>query len=971
MAFVERKRPQFTEREALEIAQSLYRVSGDLKELPSERDQNFHIRDDSGKEFVLKIASTLEPQDTLEMQNKAMEHVAARTDFAFTQRICRSLQDNQMVAVVDASGEPHFVRMLTYLPGIPLALFQPHSISLLRNLGKTLGFMSQALRGFDHAASRRDLRWDFDRVEWVLTHFGKFIPKGKQSELVHYFLDLWRADVKPVIHSLRKSVVYHDANEYNVLVVRETPQGKQQVRLIDFGDMLYTYTFSEVAIGAAYAMLEKPDPLSTASEVVRGFHEVFPLTEEEIKLLFHFMTMRLCLSVCICAYQQQEEPENQYLKISEIPAWKTLEKLKEIHPRFAGYRLREVCDLEPHPDAGAVRIWLKEQSTGSEPVSGFDSRGGYGEVRFHDPKAFRILGNEGYEWRSIHLGLDYFVSPGTSVYSPYEGVIHSFRDNAVSGDYGPTIVVEHRAGEIPFFALYGHLSSDSLLGLYPGKSVPKGSCIGRVGTFEENGNWPPHVHSQLILDLLDQHGTFPGLCTPHNKMTWLSLCPPFDRKLEDSSSEQEGLIERRRKHISNSLSVSYQSALNIVRGKGQYLYDAFGRAYLDCVNNVAHVGHSHQKVVEAAFKQMNELNTNTRYLHQNLADYAERLCAKFPEPLSVCFFVCSGSEANDLALRLARAYTGSKNTVVLEGAYHGNLSSLIEISPYKFDGPGGSGAPPFVRKTMLPDLYRGVYKRGIPDAGEKYGNDVRAQIASFENSQPVTFIVESSPGCAGQIILPQNYLERAFHYVRDTNGVCIADEVQVGFGRVGSHFWCFQTQNVIPDIVTLGKPIGNGHPLAAVITTPKIAAVFENGMEYFNTFGGNPVSCAVGMAVLDVIEEENLQFHALEVGAYLKTALGSLMGRHSLIGDVRGLGLFLGIELVTDRKTLIPAAREASYVTERMKERGILLSTDGPDHNVIKIKPPMVFANEDADWLVQNLDVVLSEIETIDEHGRR
>lgn len=236
------------------------------------------------------------------------------------------------------------------------------------------------------------------------------------------------------------------------------------------------------------------------------------------------------------------------------------------------------------------------------------------------------------------------------------------------------------------------------------------------------------------------------------------------------------------------------------------------------------------------------------------------------------------------------------------------------------------------------------------------------QIASFENSQPVTFIVESAPGCAGQVILPQNYLERAFQYVRDTDGICIADEVQVGFGRVGSHFWCFETQNVIPDIVTLGKPIGNGHPLAAVITTSKVAAAFENGMEYFNTFGGNPVSCAVGMAVLDVIEQEDLQLHAHEVGSYLKSSLTSLMDRHSLIGDVRGLGLFLGVELVEDRTTLVPAARKATYVIERLKERGILLSTDGPHHNVLKIKPPMVFMKEDADWLVHNLDVVLSEI---------
>ncbi|HMD82030.1 MAG TPA: phosphotransferase, partial [Anaerolineales bacterium] len=323
-----------------------------------------------------------------------------------------------MAAVVDSLGEPHFVRMLTYLPGVPFALFRPHSTLLLGNLGKTLGYMSRALQGFDHPASRRNLRWDFDRSEWTLTHFGKFVTQQKKLGVLHCFLDLWRKDVKPFLGSLRKSVVYHDANEYNILVARETPFGDPQVRLIDFGDMLYTYTLAEVAIGGAYSMLEKPDPLSATAEVVRGFHEIFPLTEEEIMLLFCFMAMRLCMSVCICAYQQQEEPENQYLKISEIPAWQTLEKLKDIHPRFAAYTLREACNLEPHPDAGKVRLWLKEQSSGLEPVSDYDLCGGYGEARFHDPKTFRTLGNEGYEWRSIHLGLDYFVSPGTTVISP-------------------------------------------------------------------------------------------------------------------------------------------------------------------------------------------------------------------------------------------------------------------------------------------------------------------------------------------------------------------------------------------------------------------------------------------------------------------------------------------------------------------------------------------------------------------------
>jgi 4-aminobutyrate aminotransferase-like enzyme len=316
-----------------------------------------------------------------------------------------------------------------------------------------------------------------------------------------------------------------------------------------------------------------------------------------------------------------------------------------------------------------------------------------------------------------------------------------------------------------------------------------------------------------------------------------------------------------------------------------------------------------------------------------------------------------------LALRLARTHTQRKDLIVVDAAYHGNTTSLIEISPYKFDGPGGMGAPPYVHKVPMPDVYRGEYKRNDPYAGEKYAQYVEQAIWEIHKNQDnvAAFICESLLGCGGQIVLPENYLKEAYRHVRNAGGVCIADEVQVGFGRVGSHFWGFETQGVIPDIVTLGKPIGNGHPLAAVVTTPEIAASFNNGMEYFNTFGGNPVSCAIGLAVLDVIEEERLQENARKVGMHLMSGLRRLMEKHTLIGDVRGLGLFVGIELVLDREKLVPAAAQASYIANRMKERGILLSTDGPFHNVLKIKPPMVFTEENADFLVGTLDEILGE----------
>ena len=354
------------------------------------------------------------------------------------------------------------------------------------------------------------------------------------------------------------------------------------------------------------------------------------------------------------------------------------------------------------------------------------------------------------------------------------------------------------------------------------------------------------------------------------------------------------------------------------------------------------------------------LNTNTRYLHDSLTEYARRLAATLPDPLGVCFFVCTGSEANELALRMARTHTGRQGMVVLEGGYHGNTSSLVQLSSYKFDGPGGVGPPPWVASVPMPDGYRGRYRSSDPDCGARYAEEVGRAVEAL-GGRPAGFLFESILSCGGQIVLPEGFLRGAFERVRAAGGVCIADEVQVGFGRAGSSFWAFEEHGVVPDIVTLGKPIGNGHPLAAVVTTPEIADSFNNGMEYFNTFGGNPVSCRIGLAVLDVIEEEGLREHARRVGERLLAGLKGLVERHPIVGDARGTGLFQGIELVTDRESLDPAPRHATYLVERMRARGILLSTDGPLHNVVKIKPPLVFDEADADRLVETLDEVLEE----------
>ncbi len=1008
-------------QDASRVAYELYCLHATAQALPGELDDNFYLQDETGREFVLKIAYAGEQKTNLELQNAALAHLAVRDSSLLLPRVYRTSTGESIAAIIAQDGTGRFVRLLNYIPGKVFAKAKPHTPALLHSLGDLLGRVDSALQDFSHPAAHRVLKWDLQRASWIRDYLH-YIEQPARRAIVEGFLDGFEMEVLPILPELRTSIIHGDANDYNVLF-SEPVAGRptRVISVIDYGDMVHTYTVCELAIAAAYAMMGKADPLAAAAQVVAGYHQAFPLSEQELAVLYPLICARLCISVVNSAYQRQAEPHNDYLTISEQPAWALLEQLVDVHPRLARYTFRHACNLPPCPQTCAIVQWLESNPDKLGRVVGPDLRvankviydlsigsrelgslvdlsdvewftellfermhiahssvgiGRYNEARpIYVGDQYRIEGNDGPEWRTVHIGLDVFMEVGSPILAPLDGIVHSFRNNDTPLDYGPTIILQHtvtaHAGEqLTFYTLYGHLSEDSLDGLYNGKPIAQGTPFASIGSYEVNGGWPPHLHFQIITDLLDREGEFPGVARPSQRDIWLSLSPDPNlvtripaEDIPGHGLSHEQILEVRARHVGRSLSISYNSPLKIVRGSMQYLYDESGRAYLDAVNNVCHVGHSHPRVVKAGQQQMAVLNTNTRYLHEDLVRYAERLCATLPAPLSVCYFVCSGSEANELALRLARTHTGHRDIVVVEAAYHGNTTALIDISPYKFDGPGGTGAPPYVHILPIPDVYRGEYRGSDQQAGEKYARHAAEAIRQVQQngSNVSAFICESLLSCGGQIVLPDNYLKEAYHHVRNVGGVCIADEVQVGFGRVGTHFWGFETQGVVPDIVTLGKPIGNGHPLAAVITTPEIAASFDNGMEYFNTFGGNPVSCAIGLAVLDVLEEEKLQENALKVGTHLMEGLRGLKEKHPLIGDVRGLGLFVGIELVQDRASLEPAAVQASYIANRMRDRGILISTDGPLYNVLKIKPPLVFSQANADYLVATLDDILEE----------
>lgn len=1039
-----------TEADAVRFALELYGLDVGAKALPGEYDDNFHLTttekgfselgssesalqraaaglvDGSsststsppscGSGFVLKVMHPAREESLIDLQCRALQHLAQRAPQLNLPRVCLTKNGEPFTAITSADGASRLVWLLTFVPGTMLAEARPHSAELLASLGTLLGEMDGGLADFSHPSAQRELKWDFARAGWIRDCLD-VIADSERRALVEKFLSLYDAEVVPAMGRLRRSVIYGDANDYNVLVSEPWQVSRCAVGVIDFGDMHETFTASEVAIAAAYAILGKKEPLRAAAAVVAGYHRAFPLTELEIGLLYALIGTRLAVSVINSAQRATVKPDDSYVTISEAPAWEALARLAQIHPRFAHYTFREACGLPPVPKAGAVRKWLAAHASSAASLLDVNLRGApcqvfdlgvgstflgadpgaaaterlsekiFGELkkarnsvgvgRYNEPRLlydsplFGTGGNPTDERRTIHLGFDLFAAAGSAVYAPLEGIVHALANNIAEKDYGPVVILRHGPGEgQEFFTLYGHLTKESLAKLRVGQPIARGERLARIGAVPENGGWPPHLHFQVIVDLLDRGTDFPGVALATERGVWTNLSPDpnlllrltGERLVEEEKDVAETLAARETL-LGRNLSVSYQRPLKMVRGWKQYLYDETGRAYLDVYNNVPLVGHSHPRVARAAQEQLGLLNTNTRYLHDNVVRYAERLTELLPAPLRVCYFLNSGSEANELALRLARTHTNREDVIVLEHAYHGHTSSLIDISPYKFDGPGGRGRKPWVHVAPIADDYRGPYRRGEADAGLKYARHVGDTIvgARKQGREIAAFIAESLSSGAGQIVFPPEYLKEAYLFVRASGGVCIADEVQVGFGRLGTHFWGFETQSVVPDIVVLGKPIGNAFPLAAVVTTPEIAARFANGMEFFSTFGGNPVACAAGLAVLDVLREERLAENALRVGSHLSKRLRSLQERHPLIGDVRGSGLFWGVDLVRDRESRVPATRQADYAVNRLRERGILAGADGPGHNVIKLRPPLIFSEADANLFVETLDSILFE----------
>lgn len=992
--------------QAERILFELFNIKGVASSLPGEVDFNFRIKVENEERYILKISRSIENENYLGFQQELLQYAEANAQNLIVPKVIKDIKGKTISEITDEFGKRRKVRLLTWVSGRIWSRVNPQLDDLRYSLGEECGKLTKALQGFDHPDAHLEFVWDIGQSLWTKDFIHLF--KGEEKKIISSFQQMFEVS-QSSYSKLRKAIVHNDANDNNIIVSFELISPKVKAT-IDYGDAIHTQIINDLAVACSYAIMNHNDPLDAALPIIKGYHSTFPLQTEELTHLYNAIAMRLVISVTKSAINKIKEPDNKYLLISEKPAWEVLKKWHKINNEFACYSFNEACGFVAHPkqekfinwaaknnfslsdlfptinkkevhklDLSVSSKWIGHQEEFNDlelfeyKINKLQSEnslkiiaGGYLEPRpLYTSTVFDKTGNSGRESRTIHLGIDFWLPAQTPVHALFDGEVVVSYNNYGNKLYGGLIILKHKAEDFEFYTLYGHLRINSVSIRKIGDKIKKDDCIGCLGNRQENGNWVPHLHFQVMLSLLNYKIDFPGVAFYNEIEVWKSICPDpnllFKSEVLKNNEilTNDELIKYRKQHLGKSLSLQYKVPIKMVRGAGQYLMDQFGRKYLDTVNNVAHVGHEHYSVVKAGQEQMSLINTNSRYLHENINELTKELIETLPPKLNVLHFVNSGSEANELAVRMAKAVTGGKDFIASEAGYHGNSNMCIDISSYKFDGKGGQGAPEHTHIFPLPDAFRGKYRGD--NTGQLYAEEVQKQIDSIQHKGRgvCAFIIEPIISCGGQIELPEGFLEKSYQIIRDAGGICISDEVQTGCGRMGKSFWGFQLYHVVPDIVTIGKPLGNGHPIAAVACTQEVADKFANGMEYFNTFGGNPVSCAIGSEVLKTVKREKLQENALYIGKFLKEELKKLSKEFPIIGDVRGQGLFLGIELVD--ANMNPLKAQTDYLANRMKDHGILISTDGPYYNVLKIKPPLVFTKENAKELIFYFRKIVAE----------
>ncbi|TIC81293.1 aminotransferase [Nocardioides sp. GY 10113] len=958
----ELRSPEVSREQASAIAAGVFGVGGELSPLGSQQDRNFRLVDGEGGSWLLKISNPVFTADEIDAQNAVMQRLAGR-GVGVPEPV--PALDGALRSTVDIDGVPHPVRLLTWVAGRPLIDHPGLDDELLAAVGALAGDVSVALAGFAHPGLDRELQWDLRRAASVVGTLIDHVTDAGERERLRDAVAAAAAVVDALAPRLPEQAVHGDLTDDNLLV----DDAGHLAGIIDFGDVSTGWRIAELVVACSFVLHHEPSRPLAVLPLIAAFDAHARLSDDEIEAIWPLLVLRGATLVVSGRHQVAIDPGNDYARAALGREWAMFEAAADADREVMTGAIRAAIRGEGAPEGwrDARPLLVDGGRSVVEVPLGYDSRAlldgawlgdadaveaalalqvagdAVAVTRFAEPRLTRAGGPSASEPCNVPLFVQVSSADPIDVVAPVAGEV------AVDGS---TVVL--RSGGLAL-VLDGPLRAPAATG-----EVRAGDP---VATFDGPIRvW--HVRA----DRAAAPGRPTAFVRPSEVAGWRTLyldpAPLLRHPGERPTSETGASVLGRRTAAYAPLQGHYYARPpQIERGWREYLIDTDGRHYLDMVNNVAAVGHGHPRLAAAVADQWRMLNTNSRFHYRSVVELSERLIATVPAPLETVLLVNSGSEAVDLALRLALAHTGRTHVACVGESYHGWTLASDAVSTSTSDNPlAEETRPDWVRVLDTPNAYRGTH-RG-PGAGALYTRDAVARIRRWaaDGDRLAAFIAEPRNGNAGAIEVPEGYLAAVYDEVRAQGGLCIADEVQVGYGRQGDVFWGYQQHpGVVPDILTAAKAMGNGHPLGAVITRADIAQSLAEQGAFFSSAGGSTLSARLGTTVLDIIRDEGLQEHARAMGERLVAGFAELAQRHPLIGAVHGRGLYLGLELVRDRETLEPAAAETRELCDRMLRRGVIIQPTGDRQNVLKVKPPMCISAESVDYFLAALDAVLGE----------
>jgi 4-aminobutyrate aminotransferase-like enzyme/Ser/Thr protein kinase RdoA (MazF antagonist) len=954
--------PQVSEAQAEQLLSTHYGLTARAESLGSNQDKNFLVFDAADQVLgVLKIANPAFTATELAAQDAAAETIAKAEPTLRVSVPLPNLAGEVHTEVANLLEGTAHVRLLRFLSGGTLVGAGYLAPAVVAGMGELAGRVSRALADFAHPGLDRALQWDLRYGHDVVHALVSHVPDPSQRErLTSAATEAW-SRIAPLVDQLPRQAVHLDLTDANVVATRADGSARRPDGIIDFGDLSDTWAVSEVAVTLSSVLGHPGASPTSILPGIKAFHAVRPLSLAEADAIWPLLVLRTAVLIVSGAQQVVLDPDNEYLTNQSYDETRMFDQATSVPMDVMTAVIRAELGFTEPPvavhgealipglDASSVRtLDLSATSevfdVASEGVaapafqnalarSAVDDGATLVVTRFGEPNLTRapLLSQDSPE--VVATGISLWPAQPATLVAPWPGEI-------IRSD-----------GE---FTLLGAEYELTVTGAATGERVESGAPLVTVAA----GGWTTVSVRPVGSPVA------PALTTAELAPGWLALSRdprPLLGLPDLPDTTTRDLLTRRDRSFARVQEHYYAAPPQIERGRRHYLMSTAGRVYLDMVNNVTVLGHAHPRVADTAARQLRRLNTNSRFNYEAVVEFSERLAATLPEPLDTVFLVNSGSEASDLALRLAIAVSGHRDVIAVGEAYHGWTYATDAVSTSTADNPNAlSTRPDWIHTVESPNSFRGTYRgadavRYAPDAVAKVSELVAA------GRPPAGFICESVYGNAGGMALPDGYLKQVYAAVRAAGGFAVADEVQVGYGRLGEWFWGFDQQQVVPDIVSIAKSTGNGYPLGAVITSRAIAEAFSSQGYFFSSTGGSPLSCAIGLTVLDVLRDEDLQGNAARVGGHLKAELTALREKHPIIGTVHGMGLYLGVEMIRDQQTLEPATEETAAICDRMLELGVVIQPTGDRQNILKTKPPLCLDMAGADFYVATLDRVLTE----------